>query len=294
MAADLALYVHRYNVTQWKEISPAERSNSLHLWMNTQFARKIRTCTLHELMVDAARLCEVSKTRRNDLWIRQAVIEASAGECKALEGEKNLDARNQFLTENWKDLCEIHEHYRQKADDAGLEPRQDEDMAWEFLRSLPHPQIEPPPPTSIRNDPDFQRVINRGATKDTYQFAVSRNEDVQRMLEKRLDVLIGLDHVIEPKGEIFDPLRNNVLHPGFADALKILHEGNFSRAASLFERLSGKVQGIFHKIARDYQAYALAKQGLRMRSLRPFSLKRPVPFCCTRGPSPKIFQGRVP
>ena len=269
MAADLALYVHCYNVAHVKEISSADRSNSLHLWMNMQFARKIRTCTLHELMVDAARLCDATKTRRNDLWVRQAVIEASAGECKALEGEKNLDARNQFLTENWKDLCEIHEQYRQRIDDARLEPRQDEEMAWDYLRSLPHPQIEPPPSTSIRTDADFQRVINRGATEDIYQFAVSRNEDVQRILEKRLDVLIGLDHVMEPKGEIFDPLRNNVLHPGFADALKILHEGNFSRAASLFERLSGKVQGIYHKIARDYQAYALAKQGLRMPAQLP-------------------------
>ena len=271
MAAEFALYVHCYNASQGNEVNPTERSNGLHLWMNTQFARKIRTCTLPELIADAARLCQILLTRRQDLWVRQAVIEACAGECKALEGEQNLDVRNQFLTENWKDLSEIHEDYGRKTVEAGLEPRQDEELAWEYLRSLPHPPDDKlPDPTSIRNDPDFQRVINRGAAEDTYQFAVSRNDDVQRMLEKRLDVLIGLDHVIEPKAVIYDPLgKGNALHPGFAEALKALHEGNFSRAASLFERLSGKVQGIYHKIARDYQAYALAKQGLRLPAQLP-------------------------
>jgi len=125
--------------------------------MNTQFARKIRTCTLPELIADASRLCQILLVRRQDLWIRQAVIEACAGECKALESEQNLDARNQFLTENWKDLSEIHEDYGRKTVEAGLEPRQDEETAWEYLRSLPHPPDEKlPDPTSIRNDPDFR------------------------------------------------------------------------------------------------------------------------------------------
>ena len=237
--------------------------------MNTQFARNIRTCTLNELITDAGRLCDVTKTRRNDLWIRQAVIEACAWRVQGPGSRESADTLNTFIGENWKDLCEIHADYRRRVEETGRDPRQDEELAWDYLCSL-HPDRELPRDNSIRNDPDFQRVINRGATEDTYQFAVSRNDDIQRILEKRLGVLIGLDHVIEPKGEIYDPIaKANTLHAGFADAVAVLHDGNFGRAAQLFEKLSGKVQGVFQQIARDYQAYALAKQGLRMPAQLP-------------------------
>jgi hypothetical protein len=103
-----------------------------------------------------------------------------------------------------------------------------------------------------------------------YQFAVSKEDDILRLLESRLDVKLGLEHVVEPEGLIYDALnRKGSLHPLFAEAKRVLREKNYARAATLFDNLSRRVQGVFQKTARDYHAYALAKQGLQMSAQLP-------------------------
>jgi hypothetical protein len=271
MASDFALFVHSHNVAlveKHEEIDRQELSNSLHLWMGTQFARKIQTCTLPDLAAEAAQLCQILLIRRQELWIRRAIIEACAGECKALDNEKDSEARERFIKENWSDLCEIHKEYLRKAA-VGRGAHQDDEVAWKYLSEFA-PKRGRPSPESIRDDPDFQRVINRGATEDVYQFAVSRNDEIQRSLERRLDIRLGLEHVIEPEGIIYDTAnRKGTLLPAFAEARKALHDDEFSRAATLFENLSRRLQGKFQKIAKDYQAYSLARQGLQMPAQLP-------------------------
>jgi hypothetical protein len=90
------------------------------------------------------------------------------------------------------------------------------------------------------------------------------------MLERRLDVRLGLEHVVEPEGIIYDTLnKKGALNPLFADARRIMRDGNYPRAATLFENLSRRLTGKFQKIARDYQAYCLAKQNLQMPAQLP-------------------------
>jgi len=250
--------------------SAEQRANAMHLWVNANVARKIRTSALADLLKDANRVFVATGVRRNDLWIRQGFIEASAAECRAFDLENDQEARDQFIADNWPDLSAIHNDYLAKARSVRFDPRPDEQLAWDYLSSL----SEKPEPTEpgIRNSPDFRKVINRGAADDIYQFAKDQNDKIQQILESRLGIRIGLEHVIEPGADVYDVNSRDrgTLHPVFVEAKRALAQGEFPKAAMLFERLSQRVgSGAFSQIARDYQGFALAKQGVQMPARLP-------------------------
>ena len=122
------------------------------------------------------------------------------------------------------------------------------------------------PVSNILKDPDFQNVINRGATEETYKFVCVNKQRIQEILERRLDVRLGLEYVMEPKLLIYDPKsrERGTLDPAFVAAKETLDAGDFGRAATLFDRMAPRLQGVSRNIVRDYQAYALAKDKKQM------------------------------
>ena len=297
-----------------------QRANALHLWASAQVARKIRTSSLDELLRDIQRLLSSAAVKQNDLWIRESLLEAAAAECKALEIEGDIATRGEFVAETWTDVQKIHSSYISKAKASRFEPREEEQAAFDYLKSFAGVPISRQEP-GIRSSEDFRKVINRGSADDIYQFTVTHNEDIQRLLESRLGVRLGLDHVVEPDGDVYDgSKRKGVLNATFVQAKKALSDRDYDAAARLFERASQKTSGINSDIAKSYQGYALAKLGghmparLALQELCDSGFSRPTAYwnlaCCIlseemdqqlevlalglqRAPHPRLLAGAV-
>jgi hypothetical protein len=266
---DVVADIAEFLLSRFGKSERAERANALHLWVTANIGRKIRTSSFSELLNDASRLFGVVGIKQNDLWVRQMIVEAAAAECRALEADGDRESVTQFMAENWRDVSAIHDEYLAKAKAAHFEPRAEEQLAHDYLANLAGPpkRVEP----GIRNSEDFQKIINRGSAEDIYEFAVARNDEIQRLLEARLSVRLGLDHVIEPDGEVYDPgsKAKGVLDPMFIEAKRALAQQDYQKAASLFERLSQRVRGLDSDIAKDYQGFALARLGVNMPARLP-------------------------
>lgn len=186
LAERVALYAYSYAVENRnpdRDTDRNERSNSLHLWMFTQFPRKMLTCDLSALLADAGRLSAALNAKRNDLWVRQGVVEAFAGQYRALQNQGDTEGREQLVTSYGQQLRTVHEEYLAKADEVGVPVRNEELDAWDSLGLGSLRPKHGDSASTILEDPDFQKVINRGAGEETYQFVCVNKQKIQQILE---------------------------------------------------------------------------------------------------------------
>ena len=262
LARRLALLSYR-GATIWGT-QDRERANALHLWMCTRLPEFIRTCDLAILLEDASLLCANLKCGPGDLQLREGVVEAHAGECRCLRAAGETDDAATLLRENADSLKLIHDDYRQRT---GGKPREDELNAWAYLFPPPAEpakpvQLPPQSASSILQDTGFLEVAKNGSYESIREFVEVRLQDIQELLKRRLDVRLAPEHVMMPEGTIYaDSAAKKKQHnPQFVDACEKLKNGEFARAAAVFERLARTLQKRPRDICRDYQAYAQARQ----------------------------------
>jgi hypothetical protein len=264
LASRISLFL--YSVLTLQGGEERDRSHVLHLWMNTQLPTLIHTCNLWDLLEDATRLYSSLKCLPGDLTLREGIIEAYAGECRWLETQGDLEGCEALLRDNSEVLRQIHNEYCQKAGEISERPSEDEDAAWKYLLPMltRHELItSSPSPSIIHRASDLSDVIKRGSQRETYDFVRDHLEEIKEMLSQRLGVRLSPEHLMFPEGVVYNPkaVQRGTPHPLFVEAVELLRRGEYKQASALFERLADQMGGRSREICRNFQAYALAKQG---------------------------------
>jgi hypothetical protein len=241
-----------------------ERAHALHLWMCTRLPELITTCDLDLLVEDAALLWSSLGCRDGDLQLREGMVEAHAGQCRRMRADGDAEGADTLVRDNADALKRVHEEYLQSA----RAPSEDEFVAWEYLfpqaaQAPEAAQLPPEAPTSILQDPDFLQVAKKGEYEPIYEFVEHRLKEIQEMLVRRLDVRLSVEHVMMPEGKIFadNAAKRGQPDARFVNACEMLKKDEYQRAATAFDRLAKTLQGHRRDICRNFQAYALARQG---------------------------------
>jgi hypothetical protein len=260
-----AISLFLYSSSTHRGAQEQDRSNALHIWMNTQLPLLIRTCDLHDILEDAKRLCMFLKCSPVDLKLKQGIVEAHAGEYHRMVAAGDQEGYETLLRENGNALRQIHEEYYRKSTQLSGGPSEDEIKAWEYLfpATSKIEQIKTLPKTTILTDPGFLDVIRGGSHEGLYEFINNHLEDIQQTLERRLDARISPEHLMFPEGNIYqlNPATRGELEPRFIEAKDLVERGDYFRASGIFDRLASRLQGRSREICRNFQAYALARHG---------------------------------
>jgi hypothetical protein len=242
-----------------------DRSNTLHLWMNTQLPLLIRTCDLDELVDDSERLSRFINAGPSHLRVLQAIIEAHAGYLRSsASGNESVDVLT-FLNERRDELKRIHEQYRRAA---GVNASEEELHAWDAMFPTEAPAVSAEAVSSVVNEPAapaqdnaLRDVVRHGRHEGTLLYIKDHEEALRARLADRLKAKLSPDHLMYPEGSVYTPGRTKQLNPRFADGVEALKSGDFQKASTLFQKLVAQLPDRPRDIARSYEAFALAKNG---------------------------------
>jgi uncharacterized LabA/DUF88 family protein len=261
VARTLARFVYSYHKTH--DTTLQFRISALNLFTITQLADLIRISGLQAIKSDAILLYRAENCQFNPLLLLIGIVQVHAGECRALKSEDDNEGCDELLMLNGEQLRQIHKEYERVA----RERRPDETEAWMFIE----PEIDRVLGVDSINRPSvdktFVDLVNRGNLRDVYDYTNDQLDKVRSNLEQKLVAYrLSGDHLMEPIGRIFQPHapKRNTLLPAFENAKRLLAEGQYVRAATEFEDIAERkgTPGFQQQVSRDYQAYALAKQGI--------------------------------
>lgn len=236
----------------------SRKGQVLHLWINTQLPKLIYLCDLNDLIEDASRLVSYMKDQPNNVMLLAGIVQTHAGECKYLTNHNEIERKNALMQDRKATLENLHRQYKSLT---GKNDRENESSAWEYLFPLTLPPARSQ--DSILDDLDFREIIKKGSHVETFEYVHVNLEKIRLGLNRRLNVRIAPEFVVRPELEIYITAgqKKRQLHPDFSAAIESLDKEDYDRAARLFDRLASRVNGFAVDIARNYQAYALAKKG---------------------------------
>ncbi len=254
------------------ETEDYKRAGVLSFWMSTLVPQLLWTCTLPDLMQDAAKLGQRLGIDLRDYHLRPGVVEALAGEHRRLLGAGDAVSAKALLDENSDPVGRMHHAYVEQSNQFRRIARPVEQAAWDYLvTQMPSRSVATsqdavpttPETTGLLNDSTFGEVIRRGSHEGVYEFVASRLSDVQGMLVRRLDIRLLPEHLLLPEGVVYAQrgATSAQIDPDFATAKQFLDEGKFDAASKILDRLSKGLHDRPLEICRAYQAYALAKGG---------------------------------
>jgi hypothetical protein len=241
-----------------------DRSNTLHLWMNTQLPLLIRTCDLDELVEDSERLSRFINAGPSHLRVLQAIIEAHAGYLRSSPASDTAEVVS-FLSERRDELKRIHEQYRRAA---GAGASEEELQAWDAMFPAEPPTASPEVVGNVvtespapAQDNTLRDVVRHGRHEGTLLYIKDHEESLRARLADRLKAKLSPEHLMYPEGSVYTPGRTKQLNPRFADGVEALKTGDFQRASIVFQKLVAQLPDRPRDIARSYEAFALAKNG---------------------------------
>ena len=263
-----------YSFRKGHNAPPPYRTAELYLLMSLQLPELCRTANFESLRADALLLFRSEGCPFQSPIFSVSIMQAHAGQYRMLESRGEKDDADELLMLNGEQLRDTHKEYEKIQRDRNSEERNIKTEVWNFLA---HPLID------ILGDDDEQRtkvddvfvgLVNRGNTKDVYDYLESQVDNVRTALEQKLvGYRLSGDHLMEPIGTVYmnsGPHRHTPL-PLFESAKRLLAEGVFARAAGEFDEIASR-KGIppdQQQISKDYQGYAFAKKGVFIQAKGP-------------------------
>ena len=246
--------------------TPSSRHRQmLRLVTHLQLPSLIRINSLEALRQDAELLFASEGCDFNLGLFLSAFLAVYAGECQKASQSDTPQGADDLLMLNGDSLHAAHEEHL-KLNVPGNE-RQEEEEIWQILephlrRVLGETAQEP----SVNQE--FAAIVNRGNTREVYQFVAAQLDGLcARLQEKLVDYQLSPKHLMRPWRVINQQGqgRGRTVDARFENATKFLEEGRFERAETEFETLT-QMSGVPGKIAQDYLAFTLARQGVLVRA----------------------------
>ncbi len=245
-----------YAVQKANGVLSGPRVVTLHLLLNLQLPKLLRISALEPVRAEFDPIMRNEGCTPNIKALLSGIIQAVTGACRTAELAHDLEDQETLLTLHGVQLRQMHKEYEKLSRDRHTP----ETEAWRYLEPNIDRVLGPSVDTRPKMDQNIIRLVNRGNHTDVLKYIGTQLTLYRTDLERKLTRhRLSGDYLMQPTGRIYVPQGRATL-PAFESALRLLKDEEFERAAFEFEEIATRRGSIAQQnIARDYQAYVLAK-----------------------------------
>ena len=245
---------------------PSHKRNALLLWLMSKAPEIIPIADLRDLTNEVSEICTLEQYACDELRVTTMLLQAHVGVVKSANTSGETGSSDTLLRRNQSFLQELHNHYKERTIYLSDSRTSDEQNAWSFLLGLfpvAETSVQTRSTLGILQKGDLAKAIQAGVHGAVYSYVDRNYQEIQRDLQARLAVKFAPEDALYPEGTVFTlhSQERAQMHPTFARAVQCLRDSHFDEAEALFSRLSREVEGTARDICKNYQAFALGRQG---------------------------------